>query len=113
MIVTSIYSLDKLFTGNSGEDMVQLYRRFKLQLQVEAATITPYAYVKSLQSFLPTSVSYANPVQQLVIASLTEELRTEQDVFNFLGVTAPSKTNSKTFEEMGEEQKNSNKNSKK
>ena len=108
MIVTSIFPLEKLFVGNNGEDMVQLYRRFKLQLKVDAATITPYAYVKSIKSFLPTSVSYPNPVQQLVIASQTTELRTDQDVFNFLCVAVSPATATKTFEERGEEQKNNN-----
>lgn len=110
MIVTSIFPLEKLFTGNSGEDMVQLYRRFKLQLKVDASTITPYAYVKSIQGFLPTSVSYTNPVHQLIKSSKADELKTEQDVFDFLGVAASTPTATKTFEEIGQEQKNANNN---
>ena len=98
----------KLFCQTTAVSMVQLYRRFKLQLKVDAATITPYAYVKSIKSFLPTSVSYPNPVQQLVIASQTTELRTDQDVFNFLCVAVSPATATKTFEERGEEQKNNN-----
>ncbi len=112
MIVTSIYSLENLFVGNSGEDMVQLYRRFKLQLKVEADIITPYAYVRSIKTFLPTT-PYQNPVRQLEKAAETEELKNEQDVYDFLGIPAPSVVNGKSFKELGEEQKNNNNNVKK
>lgn len=112
MIVTSIYSLETLFVGNSGEDMVQLYRRFKLQLKIEADTITPYAYVRSIKTFLPTT-PYQNPVRQLEKAAETEELKNEQDVYNFLGIPSSTVVNGKSFKELGEEQKNNNKNDKK
>ena len=112
MIVTSIYPLDKIFAGTAGEDMVQLYRRFKLQLKIDATTITPYAYVKQLQTFLPAT-PYTNPIQQLILAAETEELKTSQDVYNFLGVTPPAGANTKTFKEIGEEEQKNDKNSKK
>lgn len=112
MIVTSIYSLENLFVGNTGEDMVQLYRRFKLQLKMTADEITPYAYVKSIKNFLPTT-PYQNPIRQLEKAAETEQLKNEQDVYNFLGIPAPAATNGKSFKEMGEEQQNNKNNVKK
>lgn len=112
MIVTSIYSLEKLFAGTTGEDMVQLFRRFKLQLKMEADIITPFAYVKSIKTFLPAA-PFSNPIKQIVIASETSELKTDHDVYNFLGVSTPIGTKAKTFKEIGEEQEKNNKNTKK
>ena len=111
MIVTSIYSLEKLYAGNTGEDMVQLYRRFKLQLKMTADEITPYAYVKSIQTFLPTT-SFSNPIRQFEKAADTGELKTEKDVYTFLGMPAPTTVNPKTFKEIGEEEQKNNKNKK-
>ena len=108
MIITSIFPLEKLFLGTTGEDMVQLYRRFKLQLKVDADSITPFAYVKTLQGFLPTE-PFANPVKQVVSKADTTDIKTPQDVYNFLCIVGPV-TSEKTFEKLGEEQKNHNKN---
>ena len=112
MIVTSIYSLENLYIGNTGEDMVQLYRRFKLQLKMTADEITPYAYVKSIKAFLPTT-PFSNPIRQFEKAADTGELKTEKDVYTFLGMPAPTTVNPKTFKELGEEQQNNDKNIKK
>lgn len=103
MLVTSIHSLDTMFWGcTAGEDMVQLYRRFKLQLKVDVDTITPYAYVKSIQTFLPAT-PYSNPVKTLINSNKSEGFQTEQDIFDFLGVAVPVTANAKTLEELGED----------
>jgi hypothetical protein len=112
MIVTSIYSLENLYIGNTGEDMVQLYRRFKLQLKMTADEITPYAYVKSIKAFLPTT-PFSNPIRQFEKATDTGELKNEKDVYTFLAMPAPTTANTKSFKELGEEQKNNDKNIKK
>ena len=79
---------------------------------MDADTITPYAYVKSIKNFLPTT-PYQNPIRQLEKAAETEELKNEQDVYNFLGIPTPSVSNGKSLKEMGEEQQNSKNNVKK
>lgn len=105
MIVTSILPLEKLFSGFAeGEDMVQLYRRFKLQLQMDEDTITPYPYVRGVQAFIPAT-AYENPIKKLVVASKSEEFQEEEDIYDFLGVAVPVSVTSKKNQRLGEKKK--------
>lgn len=105
MIVTSILPLEKLFSGFAeGEDMVQLYRRFKLQLQMDEDTITPYPYVRGVQTFIPAT-PYENPIKKLVASSKSEEFQEEEDIYDFLGVAVPVSVTSKKIQRLGEKKK--------
>lgn len=105
MIVTSILPLEKLFSGFAeGEDMVQLYRRFKLQLQMDEDTITPYPYVRGVQTFIPAT-AYENPIKKLVASSKSEEFQEEEDIYDFLGVAVPASVTSKKIQRLGEKKK--------
>ena len=102
MIVTSVYSLENLFLGfTKDEDMVQLYRRFKLQLKMDADTITPYPYVRGVQAFIPAT-SYENPVQKIVAAAKSEEFQEEKDIYDFLAVAVPESVAKKNNPGLGD-----------